>query len=944
MNFCGSSNNVDPMVDHQQVVVLSRSEIESRMVDPHHLCCVVPEQEGLLVQEATSRGPAPSTREIIKSAGTGTSTSTATTRKTKSRMSSVWSGAEDEDDLDDESSRPPLTLALDVIQHTLHDRKKEFIPEHIKASPIPEKKKDTMQVIKTPPMSHRRVITTHDGNDIIMGGGTPSPRLLNPLSTKLWTDDNSNDFVGDGTRLETRRRRFGPLSSVTRPANTNSKGKPSTTTRRTALNSKLFCPGLAHTQTLESLMKRLQAGFNVHLLQDDKLGPVFLYLHFDRSKLCIIRGNGNDYDGAEEKKVIDEWIELPMSKVLRLEVGKASHPLASKYKNHGHQLMTFFSIIVNQDSNIIYYDFEADSPLDREVLVSTLIVVLDQAQESTLEMRPEPPSEDPYALIKEGTLDEPIPCSPSLELPDYQLAPTLSPRKRTHIYDDGNDGSTEMSLAATEVSSSSGVIHLEHLDSSALMLPTVDESQVSDCIVILQEPSLSYKSEISDDVVHTFSTEGVVVTNTIDIDFEASAQQLSGGWGCADSDICTLAISDLAVTCSGIFSKKARSSESEQRAMIEEYIACALGSPSAMYSYMFLTDGDVWNKESVPAKDGSDERADSSNNSRVRNRASLLNAQATRLKTLRNEMTFASALKQSRERMHFVQTTQSFDDSTRSGNTRKFKAAIEVANRFHTSALLQHLVGNMLIAEPGGNEEEPEQDVAYYDSDPEDARPQTLKKGPRRVTADRLNKVDSDIDASLRHEALDDVGFERIGSSRKVSKKLDEEVIVEIVQAMNNERLTLMWHPTQTKDTPNRSPVCVKLWIEAGVYLVDGSFLLPKLTWVKASDFDSKRAAPQALDLLDICRIRPTDKIDRKCHPFADASKSFGIETQTELFLFAAQSTQERDRIIYALKLVIARLASLLMLRDIRAAEEFFGAIVNNVPGEAPAIITGKDE
>jgi hypothetical protein len=60
--------------------------------------------------------------------------------------------------------------------------------------------------------------------------------------------------------------------------------------------------------------------------------------------------------------------------------------------------------------------------------------------------------------------------------------------------------------------------------------------------------------------------------------------------------------------------------------------------------------------------------------------------------------------------------------------------------------------------------------------------------------------------------------------------------------------------------------------------------------------------------------------------------------------LFAAQSAGERDRIVYGLKLVIARLASLLMLRDIRAAEEFFGATVNNVPGEAPAIISRKEE
>lgn len=147
---------------------------------------------------------------------------------------------------------------------------------------------------------------------------------------------------------------------------------------------------------------------------------------------------------------------------------------------------------------------------------------------------------------------------------------------------------------------------------------------------------------------------------------------------------------------------------------------------------------------------------------------------------------------------------------------------------------------------------------------------------------------------------------------------------------MNNERLTLMWHPTQTPSQSNRSPVCVKVWIEAGVYLNDGTFLLPKLTWSKASQDDPLKAqALQKLDLLDICRIRPIATVNRTLHPFALSKKSFFVETQTETYVFQAQTVDERDRIVYGLKLVIARLASLLMLRDIRAAEEFFGAIAN---------------
>jgi hypothetical protein len=151
-----------------------------------------------------------------------------------------------------------------------------------------------------------------------------------------------------------------------------------------------------------------------------------------------------------------------------------------------------------------------------------------------------------------------------------------------------------------------------------------------------------------------------------------------------------------------------------------------------------------------------------------------------------------------------------------------------------------------------------------------------------------------------------------------------------------------MWHPTQGDEKTNKRPVCSKVWIEAGVYLSDGTFLLPKLTWAKVWQDHEQPTSLEKLDLLDICRICPTKKIDRKQHPFAVTHKSFFIETQREIFVFQAPSTEERDRIVYGLKLVVARLASLLMLRDIRAAEEFFGAIANMVPGEAPAWARGK--
>lgn len=147
---------------------------------------------------------------------------------------------------------------------------------------------------------------------------------------------------------------------------------------------------------------------------------------------------------------------------------------------------------------------------------------------------------------------------------------------------------------------------------------------------------------------------------------------------------------------------------------------------------------------------------------------------------------------------------------------------------------------------------------------------------------------------------------------------------------MFNERMELLWHPTQSAASPNLSPLGVKVWIESGVYLNDGNILLPKLSWAKASS----NSVLRRMDLLDICRICPVEHVDRKVHPFVLTKRSFFVETQSNLVVFQANTTEARDRIVFCLKLVVARLASLLMLRDMRAAEEFFAT--SSVPGEAP--------
>lgn len=157
-----------------------------------------------------------------------------------------------------------------------------------------------------------------------------------------------------------------------------------------------------------------------------------------------------------------------------------------------------------------------------------------------------------------------------------------------------------------------------------------------------------------------------------------------------------------------------------------------------------------------------------------------------------------------------------------------------------------------------------------------------------------------------------------------------------------------MWHPAQEPDS-NMPPVCVNVWVESGVYMTDGSFLLPKLTWLPAHEkklenreLNVSDKSPGSLDLLDVCRVKECETIDRKHHPFACVERSFVIQTQSGRFIFEARSKQERGRIVNGLKLVIARLASLLMLKDLRAVDEFFGG--NAVPGEAPVWARGYDK
>ena len=653
----------------------------------------------------------------------GGCTATIDSNETMFPTANLLSGIEDEDSSDEEEDeeepnnmkqtlelaatirrthQQPLKAALDSIQQTLDD---------------PQNDSNSLSKIAigaggSPPKTKMK----RDGTTISTAfNASPSPNLLNPLGPD-WKE----------------------------PLETNNE-----------LNSQLLCPILdtsaSISSSLGSVVQRLENGFWVRLIR----GPapclagnhrVRLYLHEDRTRFWIESADRTNSLSVDKKKnEVDLGIDLPVNIILRLEVG--SNPKA-------------FSIVVEKKrGELLYYDFEAATVIDREIMATSIMLLLDQTHNSCGE--DEVGDEDWTG----GTEEQPIPCSPSLEKDRSNEFHQLSPTRRTRIFNSVNNRETETSL----------VIHLEDMSVSASDVSTRAGDEWS-CRSV---PTLSSQRKNGRTDEQSLDCKPSASSTHLGLNAVSSANLAATAWCPADS--CALALNDIADTCTGIFALKQVESScvgNEHQVVVEEFIASALGAPTAVYTY--LTERDIWNTE---GSSSTHEASRDARNAVFRNRASLLNAQAARLRGLRNEMTFAAALKQSKEKMQFVQTVQSFDDVyARSAGTKKLKAATRAANRFHSSALLQTVVGNMKMHDTNGNSVEEEGGVAFYDSDPEDSRHRNSKKGPRQLAASRIQITNDATPAACHHHhALSNVGFDEIGSGKKVSKRLDEETIVDIV-------------------------------------------------------------------------------------------------------------------------------------------------------------------
>mmetsp|Transcript_4818 Transcript_4818/g.9188 ORF Transcript_4818/g.9188 Transcript_4818/m.9188 type:complete len:579 (+) Transcript_4818:449-2185(+) len=160
----------------------------------------------------------------------------------------------------------------------------------------------------------------------------------------------------------------------------------------------------------------------------------------------------------------------------------------------------------------------------------------------------------------------------------------------------------------------------------------------------------------------------------------------------------------------------------------------------------------------------------------------------------------------------------------------------------------------------------------------------------------------------------------------------NNNAITQLVSELMHGTYTFIWHPNNNIPMKTCHPLIVKCWFEMGSCLIT-KLVNPKFFWknISPSQPHSKASSgntyvsPQHIDLLDIVRIFTPTNIKRDTYPFAKQQSSFLISTnESKEFLFEAKSTDERNRFLFVMKLMVARLASKIIVGDSDVFSEFF--------------------
>eukprot|EP00550_Attheya_septentrionalis_P006170 CAMPEP_0198295036 /NCGR_PEP_ID=MMETSP1449-20131203/25447_1 /TAXON_ID=420275 /ORGANISM="Attheya septentrionalis, Strain CCMP2084" /LENGTH=708 /DNA_ID=CAMNT_0043995199 /DNA_START=224 /DNA_END=2347 /DNA_ORIENTATION=+ len=261
-------------------------------------------------------------------------------------------------------------------------------------------------------------------------------------------------------------------------------------------------------------------------------------------------------------------------------------------------------------------------------------------------------------------------------------------------------------------------------------------------------------------------------------------------------------------------------------------------------------------------------------------------------------------------------------------------------------------------------------DAPEYDSDPEDFQSgyrnslnllsSRAKENSSHVTRQRIvnsrftdedEEFDDDQDAPLNacDSRLEPIDHHREMRDKPLNIHNENHVYQKIEETIHTD-LTLIWHPISDGSLDDNNviaggqqsaPTCVKAWIELGARLKD-HVVQPKFVWKDAYSTNDLAGRAQtgastslplgSVELLDIARVLTSARVDRKKFPLANPSKSFIILTaDQQRLLFEVANQKERDKIVSGLKLIVARLASMIIVGDESLFDEFFySAEANN--------------
>lgn len=515
---------------------------------------------------------------------------------------------------------------------------------------------------------------------------TPSPALLNPLAQDYWSE-----------------------SSARCP---------------------ILCPRLESSQA--RIIRRLQVGFTVVSLLEPHLATIrrrarlfssfshcfllqklhdgsctsLVKIRLAEDSSCLHVSTATTAETENDKKSQEDELlhSIAIADIERVESGKES--LNQQLFEITHHLKCF-SIVSKTTTDLT---FVCDSAQQRATIVSSLITITNKG---TLRMRP--------ASLEVSR--EPIGVRMNLGGDFLHAQPaSLSPMQRTRIYAESMAEGQELSLNYSD-------------DEDALDIPGT----------LHRRSSSTNAFSFADVASQQSSEEDNMVVEHTDTMLAISFHEALDEW-CSD-DACTLDLTDVSASLGGIFHILGGSSAATQHVRVNSTDAQLQNSCMADF---LNTPASIWADLPSTSKDKKEHNSTDGGNKRIRNRASITNAQALRWRQLRTEMTFESIVQSAQYRMASIATAKSLDDFDRPNRRASTSTECTSHGIFDLLSAKLRVVGSDVATD--------DKDCDFYDSDPGDAKLLMRRRGPRRVLAERLNKIEADkmrsskkLDFSLRH-------------------------------------------------------------------------------------------------------------------------------------------------------------------------------------------------